>query len=153
MLRLCYEDHSFSFESRNCALIVHPVLLIDGRHLCSKQIVDVQLSRLFVRGEIHARHDPIGDLHRERVRHHAWSRWSIDILLYGKDEVNDTFMAIVRLPVVLGSVCRVLAGPRSARTNPVFTDPNPPAVSLPELRFLGPMQSNRQITGVKAWLN
>ena len=139
MLRLCYEDHSFSFESRNCALIVHPVLLIDGRHLCSKQIVDVQLSRLFVRGEIHARHEPVRDLHRKRVRHHAWSRWSIDILLYGKDEVNDTFMAIVRLPVVLGP--RILAMADSL------------AVPLPELRLLGPVQSNRQITGVKAWLN
>ena len=152
MLRLRYENHSFSFEGRNCAIVVHPVLFINGCHLRAKQILDVQFSLLsVVYGEIHARHEPVRELHRKRVRHHAWSRWSIDILLYGKDEVNYTFMTVVRLPVVLGFILR--AWPRSAITMPVLTDPNSLAVSLPELRFLGPMQSNCQITGVKAWLN
>ena len=135
MLRPRYEDHSLTFESRNCALVIHPVLFINGRHLRAKQIIDVQLSGLFVCGEIHARHEPVRDLHLKRVRHHAWPGWSVDILLYGKDKVDNAFLAIVRLPVVPGMLTNFLT------------------VSLSELRLLGPMQSNRQMTGVKAGLN
>ena len=135
LLRLCYVDYSFSFESRNRALFVHPVLFIDGLHLRAKQIVDVQLRLLLVvYGEIHARHEPVRDLHRKGVRHHAWTRWSIDILMYGKDEVDNAFTTIVRLPPVRRFATLLF-------------------MPLLELRSLGPMQSNRQKAGVKAWLS
>ena len=136
MLRLRYENHSFSFEGRNCAIVVHPVLFINGCHLRAKQILDVQFSLLsVVYGEIHARHEPVRELHRKRVRHHAWSRWPIDILLYGKDEVDNAFMAIVRLPVELGRAALLFCVP------------------LPELRLLLSVQPNGEIAGIKARVN
>ena len=112
---------------------------MDWSDLCAQLVSYAELGLLLtVCSEIHARVQPVRQLHREGERVHAW-HWHLPHEgLQGVLDRRDVLVAIVRLPIV-----------RIARSPPLASSPHtssaPPPVPLPKLGLLVSIQPNRQV--------